>query len=132
MSLRQTAGRAWLPHSSLYRKYLGYHAFSRYIASDDDFLVLRRFDTLHCRILLKLQDELAQLEEELDLLDAHFSEKGTKDVDNGSLRRDQQTRKDVLVLIAAKLEQYGMCQTIPTCAQTSVTLNGTLCYRVCP
>ena len=88
--------------------------------------------SLHCRILLKLQDELAQLEEELDLLDAHFSKKGTKDVDNGSLRRDQQTRKDVLVLIAAKLEQYGMCQTVPTCAQTSVTLSGTLCYRACP
>lgn len=90
------------------RKYFGYHAFASYLASSDDAFVLRRFDNLHCRILLRLQDQLTEHEEELNLIDAEFSEKSAKDVDNGSFRNDQKKRRDVLEAILAKLEQYGM------------------------
>ncbi|KAK3325077.1 hypothetical protein B0H66DRAFT_599263 [Apodospora peruviana] len=67
-----------------------------------------RFDGLHCRILLRLQDQLAGLEEELDLLDAEFSRKTAKDVDNGSFRKNQESRKEVLESITAKLERYDL------------------------
>ena len=89
------------------RKYNGYQSFAQFIASDDDFFAVRRFDRLHCRTLLRLQDEVVRLEEALELIDAEFSDKGAKDVDNGTFRRDQKKRKELLEAIPGKLEQYG-------------------------
>lgn len=43
-------------------KYIGYRGFCKFVASDDDFFVLRRFSTLSSRVLLALQDELSELE----------------------------------------------------------------------
>lgn len=87
-------------------KYVGYKALARYVSSADDFFVLRRFDRLHSRILLRLQDQLAKLEDDLDLIDAEFSQKEAQDVDNGCFRNDQTKRKDLLDLITAKMERY--------------------------
>lgn len=60
----------------LERKYIGYPVFAKYLLLDDDFFVIRRFDRLHCRVLITLQDEIAMLEEELDVLDARFARLG--------------------------------------------------------
>ena len=50
-------------------KYVGYKAFSEWAASDNDFFVLRRFGALNTRVILKLQDEISELEEELEKLE---------------------------------------------------------------
>ncbi|KAK7932555.1 hypothetical protein PG985_003267 [Apiospora marii] len=48
------------------------------MASDSDFFAVRRFDRLHSRAILNLQDQLVEIEENLDELDAIYSSKGTK------------------------------------------------------
>ena len=90
------------------RKYIGYPGFVAHVCSDDDFFVLRRFDNLHSRILLRLQDSLAVLEERLDAADSALSAKEATDVDNGSFRSDQAERRALLEVIEAKLNSYGM------------------------
>ncbi|KAK7954530.1 hypothetical protein PG988_015224 [Apiospora saccharicola] len=91
---------------NLERKYIGYPAFAKYLSLDDDFFVIRRFDRLHCRVLITLQDEITMLEEELDVLDARFSDRNAADVHNGSVRRDQPDRKDLIKRISAELKNY--------------------------
>ncbi|KAK8100282.1 hypothetical protein PG999_010656 [Apiospora kogelbergensis] len=87
-------------------KYIGYPAFAKYLSLDDDFFVIRRYDRLHCRVIVALQDEIATLEEELDTLDAAFSNRDSVDVDNGSLRRDQTERKELIKRISTELKNY--------------------------
>jgi len=69
--------------------------------------VLRRFDNLHSRVLLRLQDSLAVLEERLDAVDSALSAKQAADADNGSFRSDQAERRAILEAIEAKLNSYG-------------------------
>ncbi|KAK1496173.1 hypothetical protein CTAM01_08360 [Colletotrichum tamarilloi] len=69
-------------------KYIGYKGYTNFISSDDDFFVLRRFDSLNVRAALALQDELSWLEEELGVLDNEFSAKAADDFNNGTLRQD--------------------------------------------
>lgn len=89
------------------RKYLGYKAFARYVSSDDDFLALRRFDRVHCRLLLVLQDQVSDLETQLDEVDTRLSKRSAPDVDNGSVRTDTKERKDLLEQLHKKLSEYG-------------------------
>jgi hypothetical protein len=69
-------------------KYIGYKIFSRWIASDPSFFVLRRFGTLNARVALSLQDEIAQLEEKLDYMDKIYSSRDTPDAHNGTFREE--------------------------------------------
>ena len=69
-------------------KYTGYQHYSKFIASDNDFLVFRRFPVLNARVSLTLQDEIVLLEHELSMLDRASSAKGTPDTHNGSFRLD--------------------------------------------
>lgn len=78
------------------------------MSTDDDFFAIRRFDRLHCRVLLTLQDHLVKLEDELDLLDGRLSEPAAKDVNNGSVRSDQPERVELLEKTAKKLSAYGL------------------------
>lgn len=87
-------------------KYIGYKDFAAFVASDEDFFVLRRFDRLHSRVLLALQADIAWLEESLDVLDARLSAKDARDVDNGSVREDQHDRKALLSRISQQLRNY--------------------------
>ncbi|TDZ67894.1 hypothetical protein CTRI78_v002716 [Colletotrichum trifolii] len=50
-------------------KHIGYKGYSEFVSSEDDFFLLRRFDTLNTRVALALQDEVSQLEEELGEFD---------------------------------------------------------------
>lgn len=50
-------------------KYTGYRAFCEWSASDNDLLVVRRFSALNTRVVLKMQDEIVQLEDELAGID---------------------------------------------------------------
>ncbi|KAI6080504.1 hypothetical protein F4821DRAFT_251384 [Hypoxylon rubiginosum] len=64
-------------------KYRGYKDFTSFIAADPDFFAVRRFDKLHVRSILTLQDHLAELEEKLDAIDEQFSLKTTKIAGSG-------------------------------------------------
>lgn len=87
------------------------------MSSDDDFLALRRFDRTHCRLLLMLQDQVAELEGELDLTDARLSQRDAKDVDNGSVRKDVPERKDLLERLHRKIGEYGQSQVYTTASE---------------
>lgn len=51
-------------------KFQGYPLFSKWMASSNDFCVVRRFTQLGARVLLRLQDEIVELESRLEGLDA--------------------------------------------------------------
>lgn len=89
-------------------KYLGYPEYSGYIASDDNYLILRRFGALSIRVLLMLQDELVELEDQLVTVDASLAAKDHDDVHNGSFREEtSQTRLDLVHQIDRKLRNYN-------------------------
>jgi hypothetical protein len=96
-------------------KYIGYKVFSRWVASDPSFFVLRKFGTLNARVALSLQDEIAQLEEELDSMDKTYSHRDTKDAHNGTFRDDPfdgplDRQQLVRVILPEKLLRYSKCR----------------------
>lgn len=50
-------------------KFEGYPAFSKWMASSNDFFLLRRFGALNARVLLMMQDKISRKELELEALD---------------------------------------------------------------
>ena len=79
-------------------KYAGYRIFSKWLASDGAFLMVRRFGALNARIALSMQDEIVQLEEELDDIDEALSKKEIdREMNNGSFRNDPWKDRDDLV-----------------------------------
>ncbi|KAI1368717.1 hypothetical protein F5Y08DRAFT_227349 [Xylaria arbuscula] len=88
-------------------KYVGYSGYTRFIASEDDFFILRRFDSLTIRIALLLQDEISVLENELAEIDERTSKKAAEDVHNGSFREDISCRAEVLSKIRQRIPKYN-------------------------
>jgi hypothetical protein len=89
-------------------KYIGYRGFCDFVASDNDFFILRRFSALTTRVLLALQDELVELETQLSVLESQLSEKLAPDVHNGSFRQETQKRRlDLIRGIDGKLRAYS-------------------------
>ena len=84
-------------------KYLGYQSFSAFVASDNEFFVLRKFGALSARVLLALQDELSRLEEQLEALEMRVREKDAPDIHNGSFRQETQENRKALVGQAQRL-----------------------------
>jgi hypothetical protein len=98
-------------------KYTGYKKYSWFLASDDDFLIFRRFGTLNARVLLLLQDELTVAEAKLKALDEEYSLKTAPRLHNGSFRIEQgeekqQERRKLLLEIKDKVSEYSMCLII--------------------
>lgn len=76
----------------------------KWIASDDDFFVLRRFGELGARVLLRMQDRIVKLEEDLQRLDHMCQENGSN---NGTFRYDPVwERQRLLDELTSRLEQY--------------------------
>ncbi|KAI1094634.1 hypothetical protein F5B19DRAFT_490166 [Rostrohypoxylon terebratum] len=89
-------------------KYIGYEGYSNFIASDDEFFVLRRFNALNVRIALLLQDEISKLENELSEIDRDCSKKSASDINNGTLRHDEvEDRTEILNKIRRKIRNYN-------------------------
>lgn len=76
---------------------LGLQSIEGFIASDNDFFDIRRFGTLNARVILALQDQLSQLEENLNVLDANSSQLDCEDLNNGSFRDDPQADRRKLI-----------------------------------
>jgi hypothetical protein len=94
-------------------KYVGYKVFSRWMASDRAFFIVRRFGALNARVALSLQDEIAELEEKLDFMDREYSSPDRPDLNNGSLRDDPfveegDRRQLVREILPQKLAKYSM------------------------
>lgn len=92
-------------------KYEGYRLYSKWVASEKTFFIVRRFGALNTRIILALQDEIVQLEQDLNRLDEENSRKSlADDTNNGSFRYDQldERRKLVQKTLPDKLLKYSM------------------------
>ncbi|KAH6682598.1 hypothetical protein B0J14DRAFT_573949 [Halenospora varia] len=92
-------------------KYLGYNAFSSYLVSDPDNLVVRRFSKLFSRGLLYIQDHLSELEAKLDALDKKYTDivPEEDEVNNGTARDDMMDRKALVYEISkVQLKYYKM------------------------
>jgi hypothetical protein len=68
--------------------------------TEKNTIVLRRFDDVHARLLLSLQDEISQLEQELEKLESPTSAGG------GSERMLAKTR--ILRELRKVVAEYGM------------------------
>jgi len=97
-------------------KSVGYRGLSSWMASDPDFFLLRRFDRLNTRILLHMQDEIAQEEEKLEKIDKEREEQpltGDEFQDfengyNGSFRDDpSDDRKELIEKLKPRLKAYN-------------------------
>lgn len=89
-------------------QYLGYPALCDWSASDNDLFVLRRFKALNTRVLLRMQDSISQLEEELIEIDAENSQMGSSPVNNGSFRNEMvERREEILTEAGSKLKEYN-------------------------
>lgn len=95
-------------------KYIGYIGYSEFLASDNDFLIFRRFATASTRIALRLQDRVSELEEKLADCDLKYSQRNAEDVHNGSFRQDQKDRERVFVELHESLITYSKYQLILT------------------
>ncbi|OCK87775.1 uncharacterized protein K441DRAFT_682405 [Cenococcum geophilum 1.58] len=87
----------------------GYPALARFIGSDTDFFLFRKFNTLCARRLLYLQDELMELEARLDEVDsAEVSSGGDRELWNLHSRREDNnsTRTALMAEISRKLQHY--------------------------
>lgn len=78
-------------------KYIGYPGYSAYIASESDLQIFRRFRTAGSRIALRLQDAVAELEEQLELLDHKNTKRGNPDTDNGTFRYEPVDERDIVL-----------------------------------
>jgi hypothetical protein len=89
--------------SSSETKPVGYDRLSKLIASDNDFLVFRRFGELNVRNILYLQDRLSEITEDLAIEDAKPDTKpGTRRWDNNRKRTELMEKAEDL------LRRYSM------------------------
>jgi len=91
-------------------KYIGYRVLSKWVASDQGFLIARKFGALNARVVLSLQDEIAEMEDKLNVMDEVCSRTTAPDgINNGSFRLDPIEGRRTLVreLLPQKLTQYS-------------------------
>lgn len=87
----------------------GYPKLARFLDSDDNFMVYRRFGFLQTRLLLETQDTLRVLEERLDKLDESETV-GDDNKDNLCSRDgdgDQTERINLMAAIRTAFQEYG-------------------------
>ncbi|TEA14909.1 hypothetical protein C8034_v002732 [Colletotrichum sidae] len=95
-----------LPSLIIERDTVGYTQFIEFMASDDDILVLRRFDTAHIRVLVHLQDQIHQLEGRLESVEQRRSSESVKRGKQDAARGDPETEK-VINEMRMRLGEYG-------------------------
>lgn len=78
-----------------------------WMSSDEDFFVLRKFETVGARVLLFMQDQIVALEEKLQQQDDDCK-KAAKDLaDSGTFRQDRHPQRGkILHELSCMLERY--------------------------
>jgi hypothetical protein len=95
---------------------IGYRWFSAFLASDLDFAFFRWFDTLSTRVILALQDRVAEVEASLEAIDNDTSRRSDDRINNGSLREDpREDRTNLLWEAQNRLDDYCMATWASTC-----------------
>ncbi|KAI9878915.1 MAG: hypothetical protein M1830_010163 [Pleopsidium flavum] len=88
-------------------KYLGYPGFSTWSASSKDAFVFRRFNAVHARVILYMQDQIVKKENELAYLD-RCCLTCPDDIDNGTFRYDIEPRRNILLEdLRLRLKEYS-------------------------
>ncbi|KAF1952759.1 hypothetical protein CC80DRAFT_596370 [Byssothecium circinans] len=93
LSPSSTTSSAIVPDNEKHRrafKYEGYQAFSVWMATEDDFFLFRRFDSLNAQTILWMQDRISRIEEDLQTI--HKQIENTPDestLGNDSFRLDE-------------------------------------------
>jgi hypothetical protein len=93
-------------------KYKGYKEFSKWMASEDDFFVFRRFGRLNAGVVLWMQDRITQIETRLD--EIHEMIANSPDIENrrnDSFRWDakyEQERDHLMTQLSGLLHHYSM------------------------
>ena len=100
------------------------------MASDDDFFVVRRFGELSARVLLRMQDRIVVLEEDLQRMDQMCIRRG---YDNGTFRYDPMAiRSHLMDELTSRLGQYRMPSPFHQDADsTSLTCTRKILVRSC-
>ena len=89
-------------------KYKGYPAFSEWMASSNDFFLLRRFGALNARVILLMQDRISRLEQDIDKIDQEVRDSSNPAARNDSFRLDQGSKREYLLdLLIPKLKEYS-------------------------
>lgn len=92
------------PHSR------GYPKFCRWVASDDDFFVMRIFGSTSARLAMYLQDQIVEQEKALKDADERAMQDG---LDSGTFRNDQQSeRVEKMSKLLPMIERYRMGLTL--------------------
>ncbi len=78
----------------------------RWMASDDDFFVIRKFGEVAARVLLRMQDRIVQLEAKLQEQDRISVIHG---LHNGTFRKEKNLSRDqIMDELTCRLSQYRM------------------------
>jgi hypothetical protein len=107
-------------------KFAGYRIFSRWMATDNAFLIVRRFGNLNARIALSMQDDIVQLEEKLDAIERILSAKNQDwRMNNGSFREDPWDERRYLIKneLPKKLAEYSESRYSTTNTTHMLTLS---------
>jgi hypothetical protein len=81
-------------------KDIGYRAYSRFVAADGNFFIARQYKSLNARIILAMQDDIAELEAELRTKD-----RALDSVD--SFRKVSKERLKILTDLKFRLKEYS-------------------------
>jgi hypothetical protein len=80
-------------------KHQGYYAFSKWMASEDDFFVFRRFESLNANTILYLQHRISGLENKLHEIHRTVEESTEEKWRNSSLSWDANHRPERLQIM---------------------------------
>ncbi len=87
------------------KKTEGLAQLSEWMALNTNFFVIRRFNVLNARIILKMQTEICELENQLSSLDCNTHDKNM--ARPLSFLHDIELRKDLLDDLEGKLHRYS-------------------------
>lgn len=91
-------------------KYEGYMEFSKWMASEDDFFIVRRFQTLNAHVILYQQDRIRRIEEHLREFHDEIAADSSDKRKNSSFGWDSTKmleRKNLLEELTGRLHHYS-------------------------
>jgi len=91
-------------------KYVGYKGFSKWMASEDDFFVFRRFGKLNAGAILWMQDRISHIETRLEQIHEEIADSQDGYQRNSSFRWDiqnQPERDELMAQLTGLLHHYS-------------------------
>jgi hypothetical protein len=91
----------------------GYQDFSKWMASEDDFFVFRRFESLNAGTILWMQYRISELEQRLEQIHEEIKDSDlTEGLKNSSFKWDETRRPErarIMCELSSLLLQYSKC-----------------------